>query len=160
MPYGISLNKFEFTKDYIIGYTTKGEQFLFSTDDYELVSRSTWCINKQGYVVANIKGKVVKINRLILGFPECVDHINGNKTDNRRENLRICTRRENAHNQRKPLNKVGYQGISLTANGKFRARISVEGKEVNLGCYYTLSEAIEARLSAERKYYGDFAIKR
>lgn len=156
-----ALNKFEFKDEYVIGYTTKGQQFLFSQEDYDLIAKHTWCINKQGYVVANIKGKVVKINRYILNFPEkCVDHINNIKTDNRRENLRVCTSKENAHNQRKPKNKVGFQGITLTKFGRYRARISVEGKEVRLGNFINLDDAIKARIEAENKYYGEFALKR
>jgi hypothetical protein len=155
-----SLNKFEFEKDYVVGYTTKGEKFTFSIEDYGEVAKHTWCISKQGYVVANINKKVVKINRHLLNYPLCVDHINGDKTDNRRENLRICTFEQNSHNQRKPKNKVGFQGIDITANGKYRARISVKGKEVRLGNFSVLNDAINARLEAEEKYYGEYAIRR
>jgi hypothetical protein len=155
-----SLNIFEFKNDCVIGYTTKGEKFTFSLEDYDEVSKRTWCISKQGYVVANINKKVVKMNRLLLNYPICVDHINGDKTDNRRENLRICTFEQNSHNQRKPKNIVGFQGIDMTANGKYRARISVKGKEVRLGNYSKLDDAINARLEAEKKYYGEYAIRR
>lgn len=160
MPNGISLNKFEFKNNYVIGYTTKGERFLFSKEDYNLVSKHTWCISTQGYVVATIKRKIIKLHRYILNFPTCVDHINGIKTDNRRCNLRSCSLEENAHNQRKPKNKVGFQGIDITSSGKYKARISVNAKEMRLGNFSNLDDAIKARLEAEKKYYGEFALRR
>lgn len=82
-----------------------------------------------------------------------IDHINGNSIDNRIENLRDVTSKENSRNLSiSSYNKTGVMGVNLTSRGRFRARIIVHGKETALGCYSTLEEAAAARKEAEIKY--------
>jgi len=69
---------------------------------------------------------------------ELVDHINGNKLDNRRENLRLCTRAVNNANRhsRHPLNISGYRGVfreNRAINWKWTAQVSINGKNKRLG---------------------------
>ena len=97
---------------------------------------------------------------MILDKPKnfVVDHINGNKLDNRRSNLRICTCKENLRNvSASKNNKTGHLGISLTKFGRYRARIMVDGKEIRLGNYVNLEDAIKARKKAEIKYFGEYS---
>lgn len=86
---------------------------------------------------------------------EVVDHINGDTLDNRRANLRCCTRSQNmVNNARKPgmwARGVGFRGVS------FQPYISVNGKKVYLGSYKTLEEAVAVRLAAEAEHYGEFS---
>lgn len=141
--------------------TSNGVEILIDPEDYEKVKRYSWCISKTGYAVANIKGKVTKMHRYILNEskPEIIiDHINRNKLDNRKENLRRCTYKQNSRNTSVSKNNAtGYLGISLTAQGKFRARIMVDGKEIRLGNYDNIDEAIKARKQGEKIYFGEYA---
>ena len=82
-----------------------------------------------------------------------IDHINGDKLDNRRENLRLATRREQSMNPSDPLsvrNTSGYRGVHFTkATQKWSAQIGVAHRQVYLGQFETIEEAIEARRTAE-----------
>jgi hypothetical protein len=82
-----------------------------------------------------------------------IDHINGDKLDNRRENLRLATRREQSMNPSDPLsvrNTSGYRGVHFTkATQKWSAQIGVAHRQVYLGQFETIEEAIEARRIAE-----------
>jgi len=87
-----------------------------------------------------------------------VDHINRVRHDNRWSNLRDATPSQNSMNSRKPHNKLGHTGIRVKDDGRrFIARIKVDNKEVHLGSFYTIDDAILARKSGEIKYFGDYA---
>jgi hypothetical protein len=95
-------------------------------------------------------------------FPtKLIDHINGDPTDNRIANLREATMSENLHNQRAAHkhNKTGILGVQWRQDkNKFRTRIVVSGKEINLGYFDTAEEAKEAYLAAKAKHH-EFAPK-
>lgn len=156
-------NKYETKDDILIITTAKGIKILADISDYDLLSKHSWCISKTGYPVANINKKVIKLHRYLLhGLCEgkIVDHINGNVLDNRRNNLRICkSNSDNARNCRlSKNNKSGYSGVSMIKKtGKYRARIVVDRKEINLGHFDLYEDAVKARIAAEKKYYGDYA---
>jgi hypothetical protein len=143
--------------------TKKGEEIFIDYEDFEKVKKYCWCISKTGYPVANINHKVTKLHRYILNLKDSktiVDHINRNPLDNRKCNLRICSALENARNSSvSKNNKTGRLGISLTPQGKYRARIMVNRKEIRLGNYEKIEDAIEARKQAEKKYFKEFAPK-
>lgn len=88
-----------------------------------------------------------------------VDHINGDRHDDRWSNLRLATPAENARNRgfcrRNTSGKVGVHLIKQ--QGKWGASIGIDGREINLGRYDSLDEAIAARRAAEIVYYGEFA---
>jgi hypothetical protein len=85
--------------------------------------------------------------------PEQIDHINGDKTDNRWQNLRNVSNRENCKNAAIGTNNTtGALGVWITRNGTYQADISVDGKKHYLGIYKTLEEAKSARKAAENKY--------
>lgn len=76
-----------------------------------------------------------------------VDHINRNPLDNRKENLRRCTCRENNLNKRN--NTSGCPGVRWHSQGKkWNARITIKGKEKSLGMFNTFEEAVKARYEA------------
>ena len=94
-------------------------------------------------------------------FTTCVDHINGNTLDNRKSNLRICTKIENAQHAIKPRsdNSTGAVGVALKKAGKknkYRAYITVNKKTISLGVYDTFENAVRARLEAEIAYFGKY----
>lgn len=85
------------------------------------------------------------------------DHVNKNKLDNRKSNLRVATHQENCRNRPKQTNNTsGVTGVGLTA-GKWYARIWIDGKLKHLGLFENKEDAIKARLNAEATYFGAFA---
>jgi hypothetical protein len=83
---------------------------------------------------------------------EGVDHINGNKADNRWSNLRPATNTVNGRNMKKARNNTsGVTGVFLD-RGKWRAQIKIDGKNLQLGSYTEISDAISARKSAEKEH--------
>lgn len=99
----------------------------------------------------------------MLGRPlkegEEVDHINLNRFDNRRANLRIASRGDNQHNKpRYQTNKSGYKGVSFDAKKKkWQAAITVKTQKVWLGYFDTPEEAHEAYRAAAKELHGDFS---
>ncbi|WP_047472545.1 HNH endonuclease [Delftia sp. ZNC0008] len=86
-----------------------------------------------------------------------IDHINGCRTDNRFCNLRAATRAENLMNMSGSRGASGVKGVSLLANGIFRAEIRAYGKRFNLGRFKTLGEAAKAYAEAAHRLHGEFA---
>ena len=88
-----------------------------------------------------------------------VDHIDGNPLNNRRKNLRVCTNMQNNRNKKiTNKNTSDIIGVCWTPNrNKWRAHIVVNYKQKHLGYYTNIEDAIVARLTAEREYFGEFA---
>lgn len=113
----------------------------------------------RGYRAVRIFGKVVYIHRVAClymtgSIPPEVDHINGDRSDNRWLNLRRADRIENSKNMKMPsTNKSGVMGVFWN-NGKrkWTARIKVRQQSIHLGHFHSLSDATEARRVAEIKY--------
>lgn len=113
-------------------------------------------LDQSGYIKIQLDGKNVYAHRLAftmsgLECPKFVDHINGNRADNRLENLRAATRSLNNQNLHvcKKSNKVGYLGVRKRGN-KFTSTIRVDGKQQHLGYFNTPEEAYEKYLSVKR----------
>ena len=109
------------------------------------------------------KGKFYSIHRLIwvwhgnsLGPNQDIDHIDGNSLNNRIENLRATSRKQNLEN-RKGANKNSKTGIKGVRKHKetrkWRAEICHNGKVIHLGLYESIDDAIAARIAAEKKYF-------
>jgi hypothetical protein len=83
-----------------------------------------------------------------------IDHINGNRADNRFENLRQVSHQENGKNtKRYASNRSGFAGVGRTTNpSKWRARIRVNGKLVHLGVFDSAEDARTARKAAEKQF--------
>jgi len=137
-----------------------GVSFIIDSDDISVVNGRTWGTNSHGYVINYDKKKVVMLHREIMRCPEnmVVDHINHNKTDNRKKNLRICTVAENAYNARTPTNNTsGQKGVSFSMrDNMWVAYISFGGKLIQLGRFKSKDDAVRNRINAEVKYHGDF----
>ena len=157
---------------YMVLFTLKNEPFYIDTEDYDKIKDYFWHIRPDdGYVGTHFKirenGKIKQksklLHRLIMGEPDAlVDHVHDDrKWDNRKYNLRIATRGENAINSApRKKNISGCTGVTKTRSGTWRARIQVNGKEKWLGTFADLDDAIEARKKAEKEYYGDFSYDR
>jgi hypothetical protein len=121
-------------------------------------------INDRGYRKISINGKDMAAHRIAFAIyygllPENeIDHINGDKDDNRIENLRAVTRIQNASNRRKnDKNKSGYKGVYYEERtGMFRAQINFGKEKKHLGRYLTAIEAYAAYCNASLKFHGEF----
>lgn len=148
---------------------TRGLVALVDDGDFEWLSQWKWHADKDNYVKRNVttskkpyRQTRVLMHREILGLeygdPREGDHINLNRLDNRRSNLRVCTRRQNEYNKGPRIdNTSGYKGVSFyKRTRKWMARILDNGKRRYLGSYETPQEAYEAYKCAAKIIHGDF----
>lgn len=131
---------------------------LIDDEDLPLVTGYTWCVNSKGYAVARIDGKVRYLHRVLMPGVALVDHISGDKLDNRRSNLRAATVTQNLANQAKrPGTTSSYKGVSRTASGRWLAQIQSAGRKVWLGTFKDELDAAEAYDRAAVELFGEFA---
>lgn len=140
--------------------TSAGDVIIVDTDMLPVLSEYTWCLNTQRYPVSRTKGTYVRLNRLVMDCDQTlvVDHINGDRLNNRKSNLRICKQVENSRNKGIGCNnQSGVPGVSKQPDGKWRVRIMVDRSEKALGVYGTFEEAVKVRREAEKYYFGEYA---
>ena len=103
-----------------------------------------------------IHGKCIGLSRFLMNPPPemFVDHIKQNQSDNRKSNLRICTRQQNQFNRR--VRGINYR----KERKKWSAEIFKSGKHYQLGEFENKDDALEARIKAERELFGEFALIR
>ena len=134
----------------------RGGYALVDDEDYGWLSRYRWNHGKNGYAYT-YRPKATLMHRLIMGYPETeVDHINGNRLDNRRSNLRVATRRFNATNSgsRYPRGAYGRNVAMMKGRKKpFLVQCWKNCKNVFGGYYATLEEA-QAAAARLRKDLG------
>lgn len=143
-----------------------GNAFVSKKDKW--VKNYKWFLSSGGYPSTHTideqnKDCVRKLHKII--FPNnIIDHKNRNKLDNRRKNLRTCSRSQNQHNRNvNKNNKSGMPGVSWFKNNYgwcgWRCRITVQNKEITIGYFQDYDKAVKARLKAEQKYFGKFSPK-
>jgi hypothetical protein len=142
-------------------------KFAFVDDeDFEWLSQWKWFFDgkyamRQTHIgMANGKQiqKPIRMHRQILNTPPKLwsDHINGDKLDNRRCNLRICTPQQN--NQNRSASKKGYKGVYWhKINQKWVAQIKKDNKTRHIGCFDSLDEALLSYNKAAAENHGEFA---
>lgn len=144
---------------------TQGKFALVDDEDFEKLNKHKWTFQARGYAYRRNPDKekslVLWMHRVIMN-PECgmeVDHINGNKLDNRKENLRLATRSQNGHNM--PLHKrntSGFKGVTFwKRDNNWKSQITVDGKNLHIGYFEDPKDAAKAYDKSAREHFGEFA---
>jgi len=146
-------------------YTKKNEEIFVDDDDYEWLNQYTWHIGK-GYAARarwlsdGDGGKRIMMHRQIMSAQkgEIIDHIDRNRKNNQRSNLRICSYAENARNHKVlKCNKSGVTGVTWNKqNQKWIVIITINKERLYLGLYSSFEEAVNVRKKAEIEYFGEF----
>lgn len=145
---------------------TQGEVALIDDKDYERVSQYKWTLLKREKLMhayrKDINNKTINLHRFVMdlieGDKRQIDHINGDGLDNQKDNLRICSIRENSFNRGKNKNNTsGYKGVIWNKQAsKWQARINIP-KQKHLGFFANIMDAAIAYNNAATKYHGGFA---
>lgn len=123
------------------------------------------CVHDDGYWKIRIDGRLYRSHRLAWLYaysewPDRIDHVDGNRTNNRLDNLRWVTPQQNALNQSLRRDNVArLKGVtrSDSSRGHFQARITVDGKRLHLGTFPTAEEAHAAYCAAALVLHGEYA---
>lgn len=137
-----------------------GEKIMVSNQDYPFLSNFSWYLDRKGYPYA----RVVISKLIILGRSGLVrDHRNGNRLDNRRQNLRLVTNSQNLQNQKPQEGRSSkYKGVSLRLDSKkWKAYINIRRagvkKQISLGCFSIEKDAALAYDCAARRLFKQYA---
>jgi len=149
-----------------------GYKVLIDDEDYERVCKIKWHIKDKKkaekgqyyfcYTDRKNGRKTLYLHRYIMNCDKYngkdVDHINGDRLDNRKSNLRICQHSLNTFNQLKSSrNKTGYKGVHVNKDTKkYVAQIGVAGRTIYLGSFSCPQEAHDAYCEASKKYHGEY----
>lgn len=138
--------------------TTPITEFIIDADDIVVVQKEWWHKTVFGYIC---NGPMIPLHRIIMGAKsnEEVDHISGDKTDNRKCNLRLCVHIENSWNKNAQSNNTsGYKGVRWdNRKNKWMSRITANKTDIFLGYFDDKLEAAKAYNEAALKYHGEFA---
>ena len=135
------------------------KMILLDDEDKWLLEKYNWCLGN-GYAVGRVNKKVKRIHHFIIpkkeGFD--IDHINRNRLDNRRCNLRYVTHRENCMNSSmKKNNTSGFRGVYWRKDTKkWAAWIGFKGKSYHLGSFSIKKLAINKYQSKAKELFGEY----
>jgi len=118
------------------------------------------CVGGDGYLNVQVDGRCYRAHRVAWAihngrWPDGeIDHVSGEKLDNRAANLRDVPHRVNARNQKmRVTNRSGYTGVSWhKATGRWQALIRINGKKLHLGLFDNIADAVAARRAADRQH--------
>lgn len=133
------------------------------TEDLSKILKYKWHLSK-GYARATTREngfcESIRMHRLIINAPKGVhvDHINGNKLDNRKENLRICDSQKNQGNSKlRKDSTTGYKGVSFDKRkNKYHSRMRVQGSLIHIGYFESSLDAARAYNIAAEEWYGQY----
>ena len=138
----------------VLNLDGKDTQAMVSPSDFTAVTSHHWIL-KNGYAVTRRSNRYVSMHRLVMGPPprgQSIDHVDRNRLNNTRENLRFATAVSQARNRgssrRKHLGLAGVVGVQPTRSGAFAARF----RRKHLGTFRTIEEAAHAYDEAARQY--------
>lgn len=143
---------------------SKGVVTIVDDEDYEILNKYKWNLSSDGYAVRGVtdngKHKVILIHRIINKTPKGLqtDHINADRLDNRKCNLRTVTVTQNNCNHPSHKGTSKYKGVSWGARAKkWIVQITTNNKLIYLGSFSEEDKAAEEYNQAALKYHGDYA---
>jgi len=118
-------------------------------DDDAYLAEHRWCLTGKGYAHRRAGGRFVYLHRELMGLhpgaPDEVDHINGDRLDCRRANLRVVSRAQNAQNKPSFGGSSKYRGVTFDAwSQRWKAQAQLNGRHIHIGRFDTEDEAAEA----------------
>lgn len=135
---------------------------VVDAQDLPIVADVAWTIDPRGYVAGRpSRNATTTMHAWIMRDRDSgvsIDHIDGDRLNNRRSNLRVCSQAENSRNRGRGTNNTsGFKGVSRTESGRWRARIVIDRKEFSLGRFDTKEAAAKAYDLAASRLHGKFA---
>ncbi len=130
----------------------------------QLIGTVAGCKNGNGYMQVCIDGVVWLQHRIIWKLlkgetPESLDHRDGDAANNHIENLRGATHAQNQHNTKRiRISASGERNIRVQPNGRFRAQVGLNKRQIHIGVFDSKDEAVAAVIAARAKYHGEFSI--
>ena len=134
---------------------------IVDNKDYNFLNQFYWQVSMENVVLTRFNKKTILMSRFIIQAPDDleVDHIDGNRLNNQRSNLRLATSSQNKMNRGPRIDcKSGYKGVSWhKQNSKWTARIMANGKYLSLGLFENILDAARSYNLAAKKYHKEFA---
>lgn len=134
---------------------------IVDDEDYDRLASYRWAI-KSGYARASVEGRSRVMHQLLLECPSHLrrDHINRNRLDNRKSNLRIATPTQNAANANlRKDNTSGFKGVTWNKGlARWKAQVRDGGKRLFLGYFTDAAEAARAYDRRAKELFGEFAV--
>lgn len=137
---------------------------LVDDEDFDMLHEYSWYLCGVGYAYGRIDNEICSLHRKILNLKKddrtYVDHIDDNRLNNQKSNLRKCTNQENSRNSRKTskITSSKYKGVSWNKKiSKWRVRIFVNNKGKHIGAFDCEIMAAKAYDIYADKYFGEFA---
>ena len=158
---------------YLAGKDGKGKYSVVDEDTYQLLMETdcSWYLS-DGYAIGHVHGKKVRLHRYAYGEENIppgkdLDHVNGNRLDNRKCNLRPCTRAQNAYNRNIDTVKDTtseyssfFKGVSKTDSGRYRSDLSIRKDGKILSYTKVFDNELDAAVNYNKmaiKEHGDYA---
>lgn len=150
-------NFFKIENDTVYVTTSSNKIFMIHAKNLKKIKHFRWA-ESNGYIVS----AAGRLHQFLLNTKKSVDHINGDTLDNKRSNLRIANKHQNAQNSKLRKDSTsGYKGVSLRTDPRrikrWRAYITHDGKHITVGTYHTAEEAAEAYNDQAKILFREFA---
>lgn len=145
--------------------TIGNTEIFFDIEDLPIINSRRWYVDKDGYLASSYIYNGCRcfamFHRIVMNAKpgQIVDHINRNRADNRKNNLRCCSRFENNLNRgRRSTNKSGTIGVYYDdKRNKWIANITYNKRRIFIGRFSTKEAAVKARLQKEAELFKEFA---
>ena len=141
-------------------FKIKDTEIIIDEELFYDIIKYNWRLDKNNYVNGEINGKAISLTRFVTKYSgnDLIDHIDRNPLNNRKDNLRIVTAKQNTMNKSSAKNSSSkHVGVCFRKDSKkWRAYIRVNNKNINIGTFVNEIDAAKARDEATKKYFGEF----